>query len=265
MQDKEKQNKHKQSKFWERQNMIADSSLSIREKWALQVIFMYASDRDEGKCFAKNKKIEIRFSLASSQTSELIGMLVKRGIINNQRTQSGSNIRTINWDVLAEFVNPETQEDGKTLPVSPGSRKYDSTASKSENADSVNPESRTPTYITSQRTSKGKSKRFRDDQIELPDSLNTDKFRKAWKEWCEYRRASKKPISETAAKKQIAKLAEFGPTESIAAIEKSIANDYTGLFPSTPKSKGDSSGKPNSRTNSGQIFDQRSRGEEILA
>lgn len=60
-------------------------------------------------------------------------------------------------------------------------------------------------------------------------------FRKVWEEWVKYRRASKKKLSEFAKEKQLSMLATLTETEAIACIERSIANDWQGLFPPDKK------------------------------
>jgi len=66
---------------------------------------------------------------------------------------------------------------------------------------------------------------------ELPGVLNTDRFKKTWKLWLDYRDKDKKkkvtPRSEAMAWK---KIAEWGHDRAIAAIENSIAQGYQGIF-----------------------------------
>lgn len=69
----------------------------------------------------------------------------------------------------------------------------------------------------------------------LPDKLRTDPMIAKWREWERFRRSRKRPISEAAAVKQMAMLAELTESEAIASIDESIKNDYQGLFP--PKNK----------------------------
>jgi hypothetical protein len=56
-------------------------------------------------------------------------------------------------------------------------------------------------------------------------------FLDAWHRWCAFRKAKGKRISELAAKAQIKELHAAGIHSSIAAISKSIASDWTGIFP----------------------------------
>ena len=80
----------------------------------------------------------------------------------------------------------------------------------------------------------------------IPEKLATETFKAKWREWEHYRRSRKKPISEAAATKQLAMLANLTEAEAIASIDQSIQNDYQGLFPpktaARPQSRKDYSG-----------------------
>lgn len=65
----------------------------------------------------------------------------------------------------------------------------------------------------------------------LPDHLLCSDVAAKWKEWEEYRRTKRKPISLSAARIQMQLLKEFERKEVIEIIDFSIANDYQGLFP----------------------------------
>ncbi|MDB4731516.1 hypothetical protein OAF98_03840 [Planctomicrobium sp.] len=247
--------------FWSRQNLIADAPLSIREKWTMQVIFLFTGDSDEGVCFASNEAIQARLSLGASQTSALLSVLRKKNLITNKRTQIGANLRTINWQVLEDLVNPNLlrNEFGKSEKPEEGtSGLSDDTSGKSE---LVNPDARNPTYRTSNKHPKEHPKgHFRPEEVRMPETLSVPGFQSAWMEWCSYRRESKKPISKRAAHLQIAQLSKVGPDAAVAAIQKSILNDWQGLFPSD-NIKGETTNASYSRTNSGQVFDERTRNE----
>ncbi len=73
--------------------------------------------------------------------------------------------------------------------------------------------------------------KFKPEEVEVPSSLDTPEFRKSWVEWCGYRAKKRNRVSETAAGRQLTKLARAGPAAAVWAIEQSIANDYQGLFP----------------------------------
>jgi hypothetical protein len=56
-------------------------------------------------------------------------------------------------------------------------------------------------------------------------------FAKAWKEWQDYRVKTKKRLSEFAAAKQVKMLGEMTEADAVHCIERSISNDWQGLFP----------------------------------
>lgn len=77
-----------------------------------------------------------------------------------------------------------------------------------------------------------KKTKFNASEIDLPVSVDRDN----WISWCQFRSSKRKPISEQAAKQQIAMLSGQAPDVQRATVQQSIANDYQGLFPP----KGDS-------------------------
>jgi len=69
---------------------------------------------------------------------------------------------------------------------------------------------------------------------EIVDLLIKEKtspeFRHAWQEWVQYRANDvKKPLKESMAHKQLAKMAQWGEARSIAAIDHTIAMGWVGL------------------------------------
>lgn len=97
-------------------------------------------------------------------------------------------------------------------------------------------------------TSPAKPAKFNPADAPLPPELNTTEFRVAWVDWCAFRRQSRKPISEKACQKQLAKLAKFGSQTSILAIERAIENDYQGLFPESVEAAQPRGRPPSGRT-----------------
>ncbi|MCF6207600.1 MAG: MarR family transcriptional regulator, partial [Sulfurovum sp.] len=57
----------------------------------------------------------------------------------------------------------------------------------------------------------------------------------AYKEWLEYRRKKRKPVSLMAMQKQVALLCRYDEATQKEIVDRSIANDYQGLF--EPKSE----------------------------
>ena len=70
----------------------------------------------------------------------------------------------------------------------------------------------------------------------LPDSesyslpFQSPAFVTAWAQWKQHRTEIRKPLKPTATKAQLAKLAAMGELRAIAAINHSLANQWTGIF-----------------------------------
>lgn len=78
-----------------------------------------------------------------------------------------------------------------------------------------------------------KSKRENKIEIDTPQTPlpHSELFKKSWDEWLNYRLKTKKKLSGFAMDKQIKMLAALSEQDAIATIERSIANDWQGLFP----------------------------------
>ena len=73
----------------------------------------------------------------------------------------------------------------------------------------------------------------------MPANLDMGEFREAWGEWQQHRREIKKAMTPTAARQQLAKLAEMGPQRAVAALKHSMANGWQGVFePQSGQRKG---------------------------
>ena len=64
---------------------------------------------------------------------------------------------------------------------------------------------------------------------EFGESLNTDAFRAAWKDWLRHRVEIKKPLKPTSATRQLAQLAKLGPEVATEWINYTIAKGWQGL------------------------------------
>lgn len=70
------------------------------------------------------------------------------------------------------------------------------------------------------------------DDLPIPPALDTPEFRDAWAEWLAYRREDKRePVTARAAAKQFSAMIPIGPARAVECIQKSIANDWKGIFP----------------------------------
>ena len=76
--------------------------------------------------------------------------------------------------------------------------------------------------------------------ITPPNGINTI----SWNEWIEFRKSKKKPVSQLAANKVFKWLVNYSPQEQQDIVNKSITNDYQGLF--EPKVQHENSQRNNS-------------------
>lgn len=65
---------------------------------------------------------------------------------------------------------------------------------------------------------------------EIPKSLDTEEFLRAWELWQTHRKEIRKPLKPTSAKLQLAKLESIGPRRAIAAIRYSIEKGWQGIY-----------------------------------
>jgi hypothetical protein len=74
----------------------------------------------------------------------------------------------------------------------------------------------------------------------LPPTLDYPDFHSVWEEWLAHLRAKRKPITPQAKKQQLRQLEKWGLAGAIEAINKSIRNNWQGLFePERANSSGD--------------------------
>jgi len=233
--------------FWHRQNLIADAPLTNRQKWALQVLFIFAGCEDDGVCFASNAELQRRMSLKSSQMYAVLADLAERGLIANETHQ-----RRIHWDRLAELICPESRnridEDcpENRNPI-PESRTHI-------------PESRNRTLLTSLRTS----------PLNIPTTEDSLSFPiRGGKEWI----LSEDKLAEYKATYQVVDVAhELKHARQWCIDNKSKRKTASGMprflnawlmrAQQSPRQKGSSRDQ---RTDSGQVFDRSRQREEIVA
>lgn len=72
----------------------------------------------------------------------------------------------------------------------------------------------------------------------IPEPLDTPAFREAWADWIQHRKERKPKLTPTAAKGALAELAAIGPDRAVAAIRRSIAKGWQGIFESRQPANG---------------------------
>jgi hypothetical protein len=64
----------------------------------------------------------------------------------------------------------------------------------------------------------------------IPIEMATERFKAAWTDWVNFRRERTPKVTEMAAKRQFAKLAEYPEQTRIDMIDQSIRNGWQGIF-----------------------------------
>jgi DNA-binding HxlR family transcriptional regulator len=98
---------------------------------------------------------------------------------------------------------------------------------------SGNPHTQCEGILTHKEALKNQRKKQRGaslPEVQFPESLNNEEFRRAWSEWVEFRREIKKKLTPSTVSKQLTELATWGSVKSIQAINNSIRNGWQGLF-----------------------------------
>jgi len=90
--------------------------------------------------------------------------------------------------------------------------------------------------VTNAQPLKNKDKKEEVKEEELPLPFNSLRFSQSWESWVSFRKERKKPLTRTMISSTFKNLAKFGEQSAIDAIECSISNGYTGLFPKESKS-----------------------------
>lgn len=177
----------------------ADIPLSARLLYGL----IDALDGDEG-CFASNGWIATHLGLKPRQVQNLIKVLVDRGLVVRHIRDDKRYLMTVEKAALAKVNGDVMNCVPPTQSIAPPPR------------NSLHP------YNTEDNTE------YNSNPLPLPHGAM---FRKVWDEWVAYRRAKKKQLSEPAKNKQLAMLGGMTEAEAIECINRSISNDWQGLFP----------------------------------
>jgi len=128
---------------------------------------------------------------------------------------------------------------GVTFPgwdshLSSGAKKRDQSAKRQQTLRNSNANSNAPSVTLAlpdkRREDKKKKNSVAASPLELPAEIDTPAFREAWERWQQHRREKRQPMTATASRQQLKKLAAMGETRAIAAIDDSTASGYTGIF-----------------------------------
>lgn len=164
---------------------------------------------EPGQFITGRKKLAIEIGISESKVERILNFFEKsEQQIAQQKTNKNRVITVLNWTHHQQIEQQNEQQVNNKRTTS---------------EQQVN----TIKNVKNDNNDKKEKKEWFDDLI--PDALRGNGFIDTWKEWVDFRRAKKKPISERAAAAQLKKLAAHPNPEAV--LEYSIMNDYQGLFP----------------------------------
>jgi hypothetical protein len=91
---------------------------------------------------------------------------------------------------------------------------------------------------TSPKSRVEKSSVEKSNKRDFPEKLNHQKFIQVWTDWEKHRKEIKHPLTPLASARQLKMLSVYSVDEAIAIIEKSIQNQWRGLFPEKSNTPG---------------------------
>jgi hypothetical protein len=184
--------------------VLSRTDISLEEKCLYGLLEVL----DGGKgCWASNDWLAGRLSVSERAIQRYLARLEEVGLVIKVINEAAGNQRRVQT-VGAYAASTPSRQSVVTL---------------------------TPTCRDPHANLSSKSKReYKDEKdteplpLELPHG---ELFKRAWGEWVNYRTKTKKRLSRFAQEKQLAMLKGLTEQECVDCINRSIANDWQGLFP----------------------------------
>lgn len=200
----------------------------------------YLSDPKIDRLTVQERSCWLTLLCMASQTNGIIKFLSVEGLLNKSGIQFDPYDST-EWDnaqnVLRNFEQYEMIEVSKSgvVTVKNWEKRQEHNLTVAERVAKSRAKKKSVTSdVTSVTTEENRIEENRIDK-ELPLWLNKEK----WNEWLEYRKQSKKKMTELTIRKQL-KFLEIYKKDHVQIIDKSITNGWQGLFAPDSKNYGNS-------------------------
>ncbi len=185
-----------------------------RSRGIARLVLVLLADRADpsGSTWCGTRDIATRAGIARTNVSRVVNELRALGELEVRRGagRHGTNIYTISPRLMT-MQPPAT-------PVSPRSEESLTTKQPPSQGDAHTPLNPI------------------EPQKQLP--FSSPEFAEAWKTWLQHRKEKRQPLTPTATRRQLEKLAALGEARALAALHHSLASGYTGLFePKAPPEK----------------------------
>lgn len=165
---------------------------------------------DGGKgCWASNAWLASRLSVSERAIQRYLSRLEEVGLVIKVVDATAGNQRRVQTVGAYAASTPSRQS------VAP-----------------LTPTCRDPHANLSSKSTRENKEELDTNPLPLPHG---EIFKRAWNEWVNYRTKTKKRLSRFAQEKQLKMLEGLTEDECVACINRSIANDWQGLFPEKQK------------------------------
>ena len=182
--------------------VLSRTDISLEEKCLYGLVEVLDGGRG---CWASNDWLATRLSVSERAIQRYLARLEEVGLVIKVINAEAGNQRRVQTIGTQAIVTPSRQSVTPLTPICRDPHANLSSKSRSEDKEELD----TP-------------------QTPLPHGEN---FKRAWNEWVIYRTKTKKRLSRFAQDKQLKILEGLTEQECIDCINRSIANDWQGLFP----------------------------------
>lgn len=182
--------------------VLSRTDISLEEKCLYGLLEVL----DGGKgCWASNDWLATRLSVSERAIQRYLARLEELNLIVKVVNAEAGNQRRVQTIGTQAVVSPSRQSVAPLTPIC-----------------------RDPHANLSSKSTKENKEELDTPQTPLPHGEN---FKRAWNEWVIYRTKTKKRLSRFAQEKQLKILEGLTEQECVDCINRSIANDWQGLFP----------------------------------
>ena len=192
--------------LWVPGAVLSRTDLSLEEKCLYGLLEVL----DGGKgCWASNDWLASRLGVSERAIQRYLSRLEEAGLVIKIINEAAGNQRRVQTIGSYSASSPSRQVDVTLTPICRDPHAKLSPKSRKENNNEI-------------------------DTIPLP-LPHGENFRRSWGEWVNYRTKTKKRLSRFAQEKQLKLLEGLTELEAVDCINRSIANDWQGLFPEKAK------------------------------
>lgn len=187
--------------------VLSRTDISLEEKCLYGLLEVL----DGGKgCWASNDWLASRLSVSERAIQRYLARLEEVGLVIKVINEAAGNQRRVQTVGAYAASTPSRQSD---VTLTPSCRDPHANLSSKSRKENNNEKDTEPL------------------PLELPHG---ELFKRSWIEWVNYRTKTKKRLSRFAQEKQLDLLRGLSEDDAVACINRSIANDWQGLFPEKP-------------------------------